>query len=104
MPFLQKLQATPELRRRYEIDNHLGRHAKALKSLHALKQYDDLKQYTIKHRIYKEALDLYKYQPELHREMSHLYADYLNDQSNYKEAAIGKQKASASPPFVTSSF
>jgi elongator complex protein 1 len=80
----------PDLRRKYEIDNHLGRHAKALRSLHALKQYDDLKLYAIKHSLYKEALELYKYQPEQHREMSQVYADYLYDQSNYAEAAIGK--------------
>ena len=92
----------PEIRRRYEIDNHLGRNAKALRSLHELKQYDDLKNYAIKHVLYKEALELYKYQPELHREMSHLYADYLYEQSNYKEAAIGKLKGTFF--LLTSSF
>lgn len=79
-----------ELRRRYEIDNHLGRHAKALKSLHALHEYDELKLYTIKHVLYREALELYKYQTDLLRDMTQLYADYLYDQSKYQEAAIGK--------------
>ncbi|KAI5303627.1 diphosphomevalonate decarboxylase [Ascosphaera pollenicola] len=88
LPFLQKLQELPELQRKYEIDNHLSRHAKALASLHALKAYDDLKVYTIKHSLYSEALELYKYQPELLRDMSELYADYLYDRSNYKEAAL----------------
>nr|KMM73499.1 IKI3-like protein [Coccidioides posadasii RMSCC 3488] len=88
LPFLQKLQGLPELRRRYEIDNHLGRYAKALKSLHALHEYDELKLYTIKHTLYREALELYKYQPDLLRDMTQLYADYLHDQSKYKEAAI----------------
>ncbi|KAL1960232.1 hypothetical protein VTO42DRAFT_8775 [Malbranchea cinnamomea] len=88
LPFLQKLQAMPELLRRYEIDNHLGRHGKALKSLHALQKYDDLKLYAIKHSLYKEVLELYKYQPDLHRDMYQVYADYLYDQSNYKEAAV----------------
>ncbi|KAI2082021.1 putative elongator complex protein 1 [Ophidiomyces ophidiicola] len=90
LPFLQKLQGMTELRRRYEIDNHLGRNVKALKSLHALHEYDELKLYTIKHVLYREALELYKYQPELLRDMTQLYADYLHDQSKYKEAAIGK--------------
>ncbi|KLJ10002.1 elongator complex protein 1 [Blastomyces silverae] len=88
LPFLQKLQAMPELRRQYEIDNHLGRVRKAIKTLHALHAYDELKLYAIKHTLYSDALELYKYQPELLRDMSHLYADYLYDQSNYKEAAI----------------
>ncbi len=80
----------PELRRHYEIDNHLGRFPKALEALHALRAYDELKLYAIKHTLYSKALELYKYQPELLRDMSHLYADYLYDQSNYKEAAIGR--------------
>ncbi|PGH27475.1 hypothetical protein AJ80_00715 [Polytolypa hystricis UAMH7299] len=88
LPFLQKLQELPELRRRYEIDNHLGRIKKALQGLHALKAYDELKLYAIKHTLYSDALELYKYQPDLLRDMSQLYADYLYDQSNYKEAGI----------------
>lgn len=79
-----------DLRRQYEIDNHLGRFGKALKGLYALQQYDDLKLYAIKHSLYKDALELYKYEPELHRDMYQLYADYLYDQNNYKEAAIGE--------------
>ncbi|KAM5455745.1 putative elongator complex protein 1 [Microsporum audouinii] len=88
LPFLQKLQGVSELQRKYEIDNHLGRFAKALKSLHALGSYDDLKLYTIKHSLYKDALELYKYQPDLLHDMTKLHADYLYDQSNHKEAAI----------------
>ena len=90
LPFLQKLQGLPDTRRKYEIDNHLGRYSKALKSLHALNIYDELKLYTIKHSLYTDALELYKYQDDLLRDMTQLYADYLYDQSNYKEAAIGK--------------
>ncbi|WEW55517.1 Putative elongator complex protein 1 [Emydomyces testavorans] len=88
LPFLQKLQGLAELRRRYEIDNHLGRYAKALKNLHALHEHEELKLYTIKHSLYREALELYKYQPDLLRDMTQLYADHLHDQSKYKEAAI----------------
>ncbi|KZZ93667.1 IKI3 family protein [Ascosphaera apis ARSEF 7405] len=88
LPFLQKLQEMPEMQRKYEIDNYLNRHARALQSLHALHAYDDLKRYAIKHSLYNEALELYKYQPELLREMSEIYADYLYETSNYKEAAL----------------
>lgn len=49
-----------------------------------------MKQYAVKHSLYREALELYKYQAEQLREMTRLYADYLYEQSNYQEAAIGK--------------
>lgn len=77
------------MRRRFEIDNYLGRFSKALTHLYSLKEHEELKLYVIKHTLYKEALELYKYQPEQLREITHAYADYLYDQSNYKEAAIG---------------
>lgn len=79
----------PELRRQFEIDNYLGRTSKALKHLHALNAHDELRAYAIKHTLYKDAIDLYRYQAEQLRDMSHLYADYLFDQSKYKEAGIG---------------
>jgi elongator complex protein 1 len=55
-----------------------------------LKSYDELKLYVIKHSLYREAIELYKHQAEQLRDMIQLYADYLHDQSNYKEAAIGE--------------
>ncbi|KAF4984977.1 hypothetical protein F66182_16995, partial [Fusarium sp. NRRL 66182] len=88
LPFLRKLQTLPELRRQYEIDNYLARSAKALKHLHALEAFDEVKQYAVKHSLYREALELYKYQTEQLTEMTRLYADYLYEQSNYQEAAI----------------
>uniref|UniRef100_A0A093Y853 Elongator complex protein 1 n=1 Tax=Talaromyces marneffei PM1 TaxID=1077442 RepID=A0A093Y853_TALMA len=88
LPFLRKLQTLPELRRQYEIDNYLARSAKALKHLHALEAFDEVKQYAVKHSLYREALELYKYQAEQLREMTLLYADYLYSQNDYQEAAI----------------
>ncbi|KAE8150092.1 IKI3 family-domain-containing protein [Aspergillus avenaceus] len=94
LPFLRKLQQMPELRRKFEIDNYLGRSAKALKHLHALEAHDELKAYSIKHVLYKDAIDLYKYQQEQLREMTNLYADYLYDQSKYKESGIAYESLS----------
>ncbi|OOF97813.1 hypothetical protein ASPCADRAFT_141486 [Aspergillus carbonarius ITEM 5010] len=88
LPFLRKLQQLPELRRHFEIDNYLGRTSKALKHLHALNAHDEIRAYTIKHVLYKDAIDLYKYQAEQLRDTTHLYADYLFDRSQYKEAGI----------------
>lgn len=61
-----------------------------MKHLHALNAHDELRAYAIRHTLYKEALDVYKYQPEQLREITHIYADYLYDQSQYKEAGIGR--------------
>lgn len=87
---MRRLQQLPELQRQFEIDNYLGRFVKALEHLHSLKAYDELRAYAIKHTLYRTALGLYKYQPEQLRDMTHIYADYLYDESQYKDAAIGK--------------
>lgn len=90
MPFLRKLQQLPETRRQFEIDNHLSRFVKALKHLHTLGADDEILAYVTRHVLYKEALELYKYQPEQQKEITRLYADYLQDQSKHKDAAIGE--------------
>ncbi|KAJ5812211.1 hypothetical protein N7474_008512 [Penicillium riverlandense] len=88
LPFLRKLQQLPELRRQFEIDNHLSRFAKALKHLHALNSHEEIQPYIIKHVLYKEALDIFKYEREHQREITLIYGEYLQDQSKYKDAAI----------------
>ncbi|KAJ5570934.1 hypothetical protein N7535_004594 [Penicillium sp. DV-2018c] len=88
LPFLRKLQQLPETRRKFEIDNHLSRFQKALGHLYALNAHDEIRAYVVRHVLYKEALELYKYQTEHQREITELYADYLQDQSKYKDAAI----------------
>lgn len=67
----------------------MGRHTKAIKHLHALDAHDELRAYAIKHVLYKDAIDLYKYQPEQLHDITNTYADYLHDESKYKEAGIG---------------
>lgn len=87
MPFLESLSALPELRRRYTIDNHLKRYAKALVSLHTLQAHEEVSSYTVKHSLYTTALALYKYdQPHL-ASITRLYADHLSSQSQHTSAA-----------------
>ncbi|KAG0156878.1 hypothetical protein PDIDSM_4060 [Penicillium digitatum] len=88
LPFLRKLQQLPATRRKFEIDNHLSRFEKALGHLYTLNVHDEISAYVVKHVLYKEALGLYKYQTEQLREITELYADYLHDQSKFKDAAI----------------
>lgn len=84
------MQQLPELRRQFEIDNHLSRFTKALKHLYTLDAHEEIRAYVVKHVLYREALELYKYEKELQREVTELYADYLQETSKHKDAAIGK--------------
>lgn len=88
LPFMQHLHSLEELRRRFEIDDHLNRRAKALTHLHALADFDGLCTYTTKHALYQPALKLYRYdQPRL-RTLTGLYASYLEDTSSFREAGL----------------
>ncbi len=83
MPFLQSLQSLPQLRRQYTIDNHLKKYSRALNSLYALAAHEEVKTYSVKHTLYSQALDLYKYDTEGHlQEITRLYADYLSTQKS----------------------
>lgn len=77
------------LRRQFSIDNHLKRFGKALKHLHDLNVFEEVKNYVLKHDLYMEALELYRYQTDHLAEIMRLYADHLNHSSNFKEAGIG---------------
>ncbi|EXJ58709.1 hypothetical protein A1O7_06138 [Cladophialophora yegresii CBS 114405] len=85
MPFLQSLQALAPLRRQYTIDNHLKKYEKALISLHALGEHDEVKAYVVKHGLYTRALDLYKYDAGTAGHLAaitRLYAEYLCTQKS----------------------
>lgn len=88
LPFMQNLQEMTELRRRFSIDDFLGRHTKALGHLHTLDAFPELQTYTQKHALYKYALGLYRYNPPQHSKLTELYAQYLESKSNFKEAAL----------------
>lgn len=88
LPFMQNLQQMTELRRRFSIDDHLNRHAKALTHLHALDAFPELQTYTQKHALYQAALSLYRYNPVQHASLTLLHASYLETKSSFKEAAL----------------
>ncbi|KAL4775486.1 IKI3 family-domain-containing protein [Aspergillus nidulans var. acristatus] len=94
LPFLRKLQQLPDLRRFFEIDNYLGRWEKALGHLHGLRAHDELREYVVKHVLYKDAIDMYKYEPEQLRDITHLYANHLYQESQYKDAGIAYESLS----------
>ncbi len=84
------------LRRQYSIDNHLSRYKKALKHLCDLDAFDEVKAYTVKHELYQDALEWYRYREDNLRAIMRLYADHLHRISQFREAGIGKP--SSLPP------
>jgi elongator complex protein 1 len=77
-----------ELRRRYTIDDKLGRYSKALKSLFEMgpEQFSETRSYTIQKELYTDALQLYKYSPEHLKAIMRDYADFLFSMSRFGEA------------------
>ena len=46
----------------------------------------------IKHELYKEALELYRYDSERQASVLRCYAEFLSSSSRFKEAGIGKEQ------------
>ncbi|KAL0263264.1 putative elongator complex protein 1 [Diplodia seriata] len=88
LPYLQSLQEMEPLRRRFTVDDNLGRRAKAIAHLHELDAFDELKAYAEKHELYSDAIALHKYQPDRLKDIMRLYAAYLDSRNRYKEAGI----------------
>lgn len=74
LPFLQGLEHINPTRRKFKIDDHLSRYAKALVSLVELgdETFDEAKVYIAKHELYQQALGHYKYQEEKEKVCSFL--------------------------------
>ena len=79
------------LRRQFSIDDHLCRFQKALRDLCDLHAFEEVKQYTIKHNLYVEALDFYRYQDDKLNEIMRIYADHLQSTGNFRDAGIGME-------------
>ncbi|KAK0514757.1 hypothetical protein JMJ35_003374 [Cladonia borealis] len=88
LPFLRNLQSMEPLRRQFSIDNHLGRFQKALRHLCNLHAFEEVKLYAVKHNLYAEALDFYRYQDDKLKEIMKLYADHLQSNGNFRDAGI----------------
>ncbi|KAI0378302.1 IkappaB kinase complex, IKAP component [Hypomontagnella monticulosa] len=88
LPFIQNLHQLSDLRRKFAIDDHLGRHEKALSHLQSLQEHKEAQGYTVKHALYAAALKIYRYdQPNL-TELTRLYAIYLESKSRFREAGL----------------
>ncbi|KAA8908123.1 elongator complex protein-like protein 1 [Sphaerosporella brunnea] len=90
LPFLQSLQEMEELRRRYTIDDKLGRYFKALKSLYEMgpEHFEESRSYTIQKELYTDALQLYKYEAEHLKTIMRDYASFLHSMNCFREAGF----------------
>lgn len=88
LPYLQKLQALPELRRKFTIDDDLKHYSKALGHIHATNDVEAVLTYTEKHSLYIQALTLYRYSDTDRDSILRHYAGHLISTNRYKEAAI----------------
>ncbi|KAI5862367.1 IkappaB kinase complex, IKAP component [Durotheca rogersii] len=88
LPFIQNLHQLPELRRKFAIDDHLGRHEKALAHLQSIPSHKEAQEYTVKHALYAAALKFYRYDQSNLTILMGLYASYLESRSRFREAGL----------------
>ena len=88
LPFVQKLFQLSEGRRRFTIDDHLGRWEKALAHLKELDVFDEFCGYTTRHALYRSAFRLYRYDDGRSRTLTELYAAHLESISDFRQAGL----------------
>jgi elongator complex protein 1 len=88
LPFVQELHKMPVLKRQFTIDDKLEHWEKALNHLKVLNNFDDVKDYVVKHKLYKHALSIYRHEEQHHRAITDLFAAYLKSTSHFKEAGL----------------
>lgn len=97
LPYIQGLGEMEELRRRFTIDNDLGRNEKALGSLFEMGDaaFDELLTYMVSHELYQAALELFKYDEPKQKIILAKYAAYLDMSSRFIDAGIGMPLSSS---------
>jgi elongator complex protein 1 len=95
LPFLQELKKLDTHYQRFRIDDHLKRHAKALKNLSQAgdERFDELIAYMQRHALYIVALEQYGSRPEQKKIILNAYGDYLSEANDFAEAALAYKLA-----------
>ncbi|KAK9365136.1 IKI3 family-domain-containing protein [Lipomyces kononenkoae] len=95
LPFIEGLQKVTPLRRRFLLDSHLGRYDKALVHLCDLKYdedgndvFNEVEMFVVKHNLYKNAMQIYKYEPIKQYAILKLFANHLKANNEFKEAGL----------------
>ncbi|KAF8318502.1 IkappaB kinase complex, IKAP component [Clavulina sp. PMI_390] len=91
LPFLRELRALPDAYQRFAIDDHLKRYSKALVGLRESgdAKFDEAIQYVEKHRLYVDALQVWKAEAEKHLRLLEAYGDYLYERRDFEQAGLG---------------
>lgn len=100
LPFLRELRAVePEQRCRFRIDDHLGRHGKALGWLAQLpsdgneETFEMALEYMRRYRLFAEALQAWAAEPRKWRRAQGIYGEYLLGRQKWTDAAVAFQLA-----------
>lgn len=90
LPFLRNLQSLDTLRRQFEIDTYLKRYPKALKHLAAIGDsvFDELQEYVVEHDLYKEALEIFKYEVPKQDQILLLQAAFMLLKNQHQQAGL----------------
>lgn len=88
VPFLQSIQIMPLFRQRFSLDDHLGRHEKALGNLFKIEDaWEEAATYVETHTLWQPALQLLRHDRPRTLLIMALYADYLRGRHQFSEAA-----------------
>ncbi|KAL5512586.1 hypothetical protein ACEPAG_3239 [Sanghuangporus baumii] len=90
LPFLRELRAFPKYYQRYKIDDHLKQYSRALENLYLAgpEYFEEVIVYIEKHRLYREALLLWKNDADHYKHILDVYGDYLYERREYRQAAL----------------
>ncbi|GJN92512.1 hypothetical protein Rhopal_005542-T1 [Rhodotorula paludigena] len=90
LPFLRALRALPPALQRHQIDDHLSRHASALRNLAQAgdEHFEAAVEYTKKWRLWEVALEVYEGKEGKYEVILCANAEDLFDRSKYFEAAL----------------
>ncbi|KAK4135631.1 IkappaB kinase complex, IKAP component [Trichocladium antarcticum] len=88
LPFVQELHRMPPLKRQFTIDDKLEHWEKAMGHLKVLNNFDDVKNYVVKHQLYKQALAVYRHEEQHRMAITDLFAAHLKSLSQFKEAGL----------------
>lgn len=90
LPFLRQLQGMPKYVQQYTIDEHLGRHEKALENLSRAddSHFSECLELVKKHKLYRLAMDLFQNEEAKRKQVLHQYAEYLASRERHHEAGL----------------
>ncbi len=66
--------------------------------------FDEFKNYIVRHQLFKAGLELYRYESERFNQIMTLYAEHLDQLSQFKEAGIGDCPSYPTSLYVLISF